>query len=103
MSAFVGIFITGVLPISLETAVECSFPIAEALSGGVTMMSAQVFGILFIVVVSVIQDGHPHAMKSATWGLVGFVGVASVMILFFKEKDTHPKREPGHQLLKTAV
>ncbi len=43
LCGILGIFITAILPLSLEAAVECSFPIPEALSGGIIMISTWCF------------------------------------------------------------
>jgi hypothetical protein len=84
---FLGFFVTAVLPLSLEAAVECSHPVPEAISGGGVMMSAQLFGIFFIVVMDAI--GSAGGLTVANWLLVGAVAISCAMLVFFKEDYQH--------------
>jgi len=80
---FLGLFVTAILPLSLEVAVECSYPVPEAVSAGGVMMAAQGFGILFILVMDAI--GKTGNLTIANWLLVGTMGLSCVMMCLFKE------------------
>eukprot|EP01125_Pyxidicula_operculata_P017726 TRINITY_DN6242_c0_g1_i1.p1 TRINITY_DN6242_c0_g1~~TRINITY_DN6242_c0_g1_i1.p1 ORF type:complete len:391 (+),score=22.75 TRINITY_DN6242_c0_g1_i1:21-1193(+) len=47
--SFLGFFLTALLPPSLESAVEVTYPVNEEVSSGLLMLSAQIFGIIFIL------------------------------------------------------
>jgi len=81
----VGFFTTAILPLCLQMAVECSAPVPEAISGGTIMMSAQCFGILFIVIMNSVSS--TDGMIVGTWLLVGCIGISCIFILFFKEQN----------------
>jgi MFS family permease len=85
LAGLFGAFITSILPVSLEGAAECAFPVPEAISGGTTMMSAQAFGILFIVILSVLADQKVVSLFVAAWGLCAFVAASWILIFFFRD------------------
>lgn len=82
-SGIFGFFITSVLPLAFELSVECTFEAdrssdVEALSGGFLMASAQVFGIVFTMVMDALT--HRGYIKLAEW-LVAGVLCASAMLV----------------------
>eukprot|EP00127_Corallochytrium_limacisporum_P002003 Clim_evm3s98 gene=Clim_evmTU3s98 len=54
-----GAFIVPLMPIAFEAGVECSFPISEDVSTGLLMSSAQLFGIIFIFVLTALVEAQP--------------------------------------------
>ncbi|EDV19708.1 uncharacterized protein TRIADDRAFT_32990 [Trichoplax adhaerens] len=56
-----GAFAFGLLPVGLELAVECTYPVAEATSSGLLWMSGQIFGIICIVSSQAVSTPLPVA------------------------------------------
>eukprot|EP01127_Copromyxa_protea_P020950 TRINITY_DN7080_c0_g1_i1.p1 TRINITY_DN7080_c0_g1~~TRINITY_DN7080_c0_g1_i1.p1 ORF type:complete len:436 (-),score=41.56 TRINITY_DN7080_c0_g1_i1:13-1224(-) len=78
-----GFFVTALLPISLEAAVEATYPIVtEELSAGLMMASAQVFGIILILSLSPLihnSDGHMAAVV-----MTALAGFSTLILIGFK-------------------
>lgn len=91
--AVLGFFVTAILPLCLEVAVEVTYPIAEGISSGSVMMSAQIFGILFIVGMNVISHFQGGSLTTANWTLAGMVVVSCILIFFFKENYKRSQAE----------
>lgn len=81
---FLGIFITGIIPVSMEAAVDCTYPIPEAISVGLVTMSSQLFGIIFIVFMSIMQAINRDFLIPAAWILVLFIGAACILMMLYK-------------------
>lgn len=99
-----GIFMTSVLPISMEAVVDVNlvrnriltlkvtFPVAEELSTGLILMSAQIFGIALTLSMSYMLSSV--GVKYSNWFLVGFMALASVLVIPFhlhKKIEVHVK------------
>mmetsp|Transcript_3494 Transcript_3494/g.4814 ORF Transcript_3494/g.4814 Transcript_3494/m.4814 type:complete len:444 (+) Transcript_3494:1752-3083(+) len=82
---FLGLFTTAILPLCLEAGVEVTYPVPEGISAGCVMMSAQVFGILFIIAMTFVTEYYEDQLDYANWSLVGCVLLSCVMMVFFKE------------------
>lgn len=52
----IGLTMVPILPIGFEFACEVTFPIGEAMSGGILMTSGQIVGIIFILLISMFLD-----------------------------------------------
>lgn len=48
------------LPIAFETAVECTYPVSEDVSGGLLMSMGQLTGIAFIIAIKALLEIQPH-------------------------------------------
>lgn len=72
------------LPVTLQVAVEVSFPVPEGISSNIQLMSLQLFGVIFILVMSLLEDPENHSMKLATWLGTGIVIAVSFASLLFK-------------------
>lgn len=84
-SSLLGFFMTALLPISMDIAVEITFPLPEAIVSNVLMASAQVFGIILIAIctpllqyVSIVSVNFTILLASA---------ISSCLILFFHTKS----------------
>lgn len=74
---------TGILPIAMDTSVEITFPLAPATISNLLLMSAQIFGIILIVVMTYLLR---LGIAPANWSLVAILLVASVLMFFFFPK-----------------
>ena len=86
ISCVMGFVLTAILPISMEATVNTTFPIAEAVSVGLILMSAQFFGVVLIVTMNVMFSVL-NSWTVPNWILVGCVGVSVLLIFFFKAGD----------------
>ena len=78
-----GWFMTGILPIAMDTSVEITFPLAPATVSNLLLMWAQIFGILFIVMMTYLLR---VGVTAANWSLVATLIVASLIMFFFYPK-----------------
>ena len=92
--AVMGFFMTAMLPVGMDLCVESTFPEPEQVTTTLLLMSAQVFGILFILVFSVVPQ-HIAAYRASSWAVTAVVGVTTVAFLFFKSEN---KRRLAEQL-----
>ena len=94
-----GIFTSTLQPISLELAVEISYPVSEVVSGGFLMFVGQLFAIAFTFASDGLQEkAAPHMMTNAVWmffaaALIGFLS----FLLFFQWPFWAPGRYNRHE------
>lgn len=81
--AVMGWFMTGILPIAMDTSVEVTFPLAPATISNLLLMSAQIFGIILIIAMTYLLR---LGIAPANWSLVAILLVASVLMFFFFPK-----------------
>jgi len=86
-AGLLGLFMTAILPVSLQGGVECSLPVPEGFSGTMVMMSAQIFGILCIVIISLLDDMNHVTPLLTAYAFVGPIAMSCVVMLLFKEND----------------
>eukprot|EP00698_Gefionella_okellyi_P011384 TRINITY_DN2999_c0_g1_i1.p1 TRINITY_DN2999_c0_g1~~TRINITY_DN2999_c0_g1_i1.p1 ORF type:complete len:393 (+),score=89.75 TRINITY_DN2999_c0_g1_i1:434-1612(+) len=82
--SMLGLFMTAILPVGMDLSVEITYPHPEAITASLLMMSAQIFGIIFVVAMTVMQGLGDHGITLASWFLTGCLGVVTVLILFFR-------------------
>lgn len=68
---------TGYLPIGFEFATELTYPEPEGTSSGLLNMSAQVFGIIFMSVASMLDVHFNDVVSNVTLG--GFMVVGTIL------------------------
>jgi hypothetical protein len=73
-----GFFIIALLPVSFETAVEVTFPVNEATSAGLLIMSGNIFAIIFVIAFSV----APSASTVLAAIIIFFAGTLLSMFSF---------------------
>ncbi|KAF2888720.1 hypothetical protein ILUMI_17453 [Ignelater luminosus] len=82
VSAFFGFFMTSLLPIGYEVAVELTFPIGEGTSGGIITAVAQAFGICFTYLYSYLLNAKND--KAANLAMTGAIAVGAVLLIFIR-------------------
>ncbi|CAG2123606.1 unnamed protein product, partial [Medioppia subpectinata] len=82
VSAVLGFFMTGYLPLGFELAAEISYPQPEGTSAGLLNASAQIFGVIFTFGGSAIIDSYNSL--SANLGFVGALVLGSVLTVLIK-------------------
>jgi len=85
MSGVLGLFITAILPVSLQGGVECSLPVPEGISGNMVMMSAQFFGIIAIVLISLLSDLQGISPLYTSYAMTGCVGLSCLIVLLYRD------------------
>jgi len=79
--SILGLFMTAVLPVGMDLSVEITYPMPEAITTSLLMMSAQIFGILFIFVMTALQE---VSMSGSSWFLTAWTCVSALLMLLFK-------------------
>ncbi|XP_067120466.1 uncharacterized MFS-type transporter C09D4.1-like [Centruroides vittatus] len=83
LSALLGFFMTGYLPLGFEFAAEITYPEAEGTSSGLLNASAQVFGILCTTIASSILN---HSDLYANLFLISALLLGSLITVFIKSE-----------------
>lgn len=85
-SALLGATTTPLLPVSMETAVECTFPVPEEASGGLLLLAGQVFGVIFTVTLQNLLMSRDGSSFDGVWTPAAFfilsVQLAGALIVF---------------------
>jgi FLVCR family feline leukemia virus subgroup C receptor-related protein len=79
-----GFFMTSVLPVGMDLSVEISYPLPEATTSSILLASANLFGIVFTVALTYVL---PVSLAASVWALTGVVGLAAVLLLFFRPQN----------------
>ena len=85
---FIGFFGLALLPVGLDYAVEITYPVPEAVSCGLMLTSANVFGFTFSVYASIligVFDENHDGIKYSMITFIVFIPLASVIAMFVKE------------------
>lgn len=89
----IGLTMMPLLPISLELAVEITYPMREAMPSGLLMVQGQIVGIFLIVVMSELLKSDYTApswvvdnVHAACWVVVACTFVSLLLMLFFRGK-----------------
>ena len=96
-----GFFMMPMLPVTLETAVECTYPVPEENSCGLLMTAGNIFGVGFIfaaqylISLKPIYSPHDSFMTPVAWLLVGVFLVCVVGVITFKGKYLRLQAEAG--------
>ncbi len=99
---FVGFFMTALLPVGLDLCVECTYPLAESITSTVLLMSAQLFGIIFIVTFSFLP-ATVDAYSIASWAMTGSVCFATLEFLAFRSSHNRQDAERHAQSNETGL
>lgn len=89
-SALLGAATTPLLPVAMETAVECTFPIPEEASGGLLMFSGQVFGVAFTLTMQnlLTSDGSNDSFSGvwtpAAYFMLCVMGAVNILSLCYR-------------------
>mmetsp|Transcript_119284 Transcript_119284/g.216839 ORF Transcript_119284/g.216839 Transcript_119284/m.216839 type:complete len:491 (-) Transcript_119284:99-1571(-) len=88
-SALLGATTTPMLPVSMETAVECTFPVPEEASGGLLLMAGQVFGVIFTLTLeNLLTSGGGSSFEgvwtSAAFFILSVELAASMLVLCYR-------------------
>ncbi|XP_055924917.1 feline leukemia virus subgroup C receptor-related protein 2-like isoform X2 [Argiope bruennichi] len=82
VSALLGFFMTGYLPLGFEFAAEITYPEAESISSGLLNMSAQVFGIVFTAGSGALLDQYGD--KASNISLCVCLLIGAILTAFIK-------------------
>jgi MFS transporter, FLVCR family, feline leukemia virus subgroup C receptor-related protein len=85
----IGFFATAILPLGFDIMMEISFPQPQAIASNLLMMSAQVFGILLTIGLSVTGTEGQRRVTVSAWVLVAACAAA---VLFAINANVHYKR-----------
>ncbi|KAJ6646813.1 MFS-type transporter EF102 [Pseudolycoriella hygida] len=82
----IGLLSFGLLPVTLELGIECTFPVASSASTSLLWMGGQTFAVLFLVVGDMLRDESPNAdppenMKTALI-CMGFLACATSILCY---------------------
>jgi hypothetical protein len=66
-----------------DFAIETSFPIGEATSGGILIFGGQLFGVFLAVIFSNIFDGSSLYLTRILSGILIFIAFLGVIVLYF--------------------
>ena len=96
-----GLFVLPVLPITLENAVEATWPIPEDNSAGLLMLAGQLAGIVFIFVLPALLAMPPSSDCSSIFTpaaavILGSLLVAGVAVLFVRKDYRRQAAEADH-------
>lgn len=94
---FCRFFLTALLPIGYELAVELTFPIGEGTSGGIITAVAQAFGILFTYLYTYLLNVRND--KTANMAMAGALTFGAVLLLFI---DFELKRQKAQVSTKRS-
>jgi FLVCR family MFS transporter 7 len=88
-TGLMGFFCFAALPVALELAVECSYPVDEGTSAGLMWLTGQLFGIIITfsmdgLSTSPVEPGWQPSMTNSCWFVTSMAGLAAVLLLFFK-------------------
>jgi len=100
--AALGFFMTPILPLTLELAVEVTYPVGEAMVTGLLMVSGQVVAIALVLLFDwLINQKQYHTTGWIATGLTGFS--CAVMILFTgKLKRQEHEHHGTYQAINTS-
>ncbi|XP_022079069.1 feline leukemia virus subgroup C receptor-related protein 2-like isoform X2 [Acanthaster planci] len=103
ISAFLGFFMTGYLPLGFEFAAELTHPEPEGTSSGMLNASAQLFGIIFTMIMGTLLTNL--GTVAANLFLCGAVLVGCILTMFIKSDLRRQQAERMHdfQALPTEV
>ena len=68
----------------IQVAIEICFPISEGVSANMQVMALQLMAVIFIMVMSFLEDPETHKTTASTWAVTICVCIVSVSLLFFK-------------------
>eukprot|EP00002_Diphylleia_rotans_P038059 TRINITY_DN8598_c0_g2_i1.p1 TRINITY_DN8598_c0_g2~~TRINITY_DN8598_c0_g2_i1.p1 ORF type:complete len:496 (+),score=90.89 TRINITY_DN8598_c0_g2_i1:44-1531(+) len=91
--SLLGFFMTALIPVSLDLAVEITYPQPEALSTTALMAFSQVFGVVLVQVMTAMLDHDP---KASNWFLTGALGFGCLLFAFFKGDTKRSNIESAH-------
>jgi MFS family permease len=83
--ACLGLFMTSVIPLTLDLAAESAYPIPETTTSAVIMTSGQVFGIIFITALSFLEPST-QSLNVSNWCHTGATVAALVVMTQFRGK-----------------
>ncbi|KAI8606940.1 major facilitator superfamily domain-containing protein [Chytriomyces sp. MP71] len=69
-------------PIALELGVECTHPVAEGTSAGLLQLSAQIFGVIILVVSNALRADDGKLLNALAW-LIGCAGFVCMLAPFY--------------------
>ncbi len=75
------------LLVSLQVGIEVSFPISEGISANMLFLGLQFFGMVWIIILSAMEDPVTHSMTVATWLATVCVCLVAFASFFFKGKS----------------
>lgn len=80
-----GFFMLPILPVTIENAVECTFPVSEDDSAGVLLTTGNMLGVAFIIILQLVNDvSKPDALPTLLRPLNLLVlGVSALSLTFF--------------------
>lgn len=107
MAGVLGFFMTGYLPLGFEFAAEITYPESEGTSSGLLNASAQVFGILFTMIGTVVTDAYDDLVTNI--GLISTLVIGALLTAFIKSDlrrqkaaALHPRDSSADQLMEKA-
>ena len=107
--ACLGFFLTALMPVSMDLAVEVAYPVPDTLGPTLLLMSAQVFGIIFIFSLQDFHNGR-DTVRDSNYIMTGGVAISALLLLFFKPSynrinsealDPHTN-DDGHEPIGTS-
>jgi hypothetical protein len=70
----------------IQVAIEICFPISEGVSANMQVMALQLLAVIFIMVMSFLENPTTHSTTASTWVVTVCVCIVSGSLLFFKGK-----------------
>lgn len=83
LSNLISLTSIGILPISLELGVECTYPLEESISANYLLLSANLTGMLFILTMERIPSTVLLAGRALSVWIMTFVVIAGAVLLLF--------------------
>jgi len=72
--------------ISYQVAIELSYPVPEGISSNIQVLSLQLFGMIFIIIMSALENPNTHQMTAAVWLVTASVCLSAIAMLFYRGK-----------------
>jgi hypothetical protein len=86
-AVMIGMFNVPLIPILLEFSIEIAFPVAEGTTVGILFASGEIFGLLMILIESLILEGSTKTTVSLAILVFGsFFGASLFATIFITEK-----------------
>lgn len=101
VSAGLGFFMTPILPLTLELAVEITYPVGEATVTGMLMVSGQLVGIGLIFLFNWMIDNHYY--HESGWVATGLTGFSCAVMLLFTGRLKRREHEAAENARGDAI
>ena len=80
-----GFFMTGILPVCMDTSVEITYPLPEAITANLLMISAQLFGIIITLIMTYLLH-LGNVLYSNSFFVLGLL-LSSILVIFYRGEN----------------